>query len=536
MNHRHTRPAAALLAAFAMVAGNTAVAQGVPKDTLVIVSEMGPNSLDTMVPTANDHSRMVVWQTYDRLVSHGSKVLADGTLSYDASVIVPELAERWEISPDKKTYTFYLRKNATFHDGTPVTAKDVKWSFDRAIAAGGFPAVQMAAGSLVKPEQFTVIDAYTFKATFDQPNKLTMPDLAVPVPVIVNSELAKKHATVADPWALEWVSRNDAGGGAYKVESWTPGQQLVFTRFDAWKSGAMPKLKKVVYKQIASPGTRRALIEKGDVDMSVGLPPKDYAELAKSGKVKVIGVPVQNDLVFLDMNVKMPPFDNPKVREAISYAIPYKEILATALYGRAVPMFDGDPAKPYDPTWPVPIKHGTDLAKAKALLAEAGFPNGFKTTLSFDLSEATVREPTAVLIQESLKKIGVEITIEKVPGSNWFAQMASKSMPFVIAEFYGWLDYPEYHFFWTFHGGNNSVFNTANYVNPTLDKWIDSARFATNDKVYKDSLQNMVNIVMAEVPRIPLYRKFADYAVQPNVKGFEYWFHTHPDFRKMYKD
>jgi peptide/nickel transport system substrate-binding protein len=315
------------------------------------------------------------------------------------------------------------------------------------------------------------------------------------------------------------VSKNDAGGGAFKVESWTPGQQMVFTRFDEWKSGPLPKIKKVIYKQIASPGTRRALIEKGDVDMSVGLPPKDYSELAAAGKVKVIGVPVQNDLVFLDMNVKIPPFDNPKVREAISYAIPYKEIHKTALYGRAVPMFDGDPSKPYDPTWPVPIKHGTDLAKAKALLTEAGFPTGFKTTLSFDLSEATVREPTAVLIQESLKKIGVDVTIEKVPGANWFAQMASKKLPFVIAEFYGWLDYPEYHFFWTFHGGNNSVFNTANYVNPTLDKWIDSARFATSDKA-----------------RIPLYRKFADYAVQPNVNGFLYWFHTHPDFRVMYKD
>ena len=536
MNQLEHKLTAALLVTCASLATNHALAQGAPKDTLVIVSEMGPNGLDTMVPTANDHSRLVVWQAYDRLVSHGSKKLSDGTASYDAKVVVPELAEKWEVSADKKTYIFHLRKNATFHDGTPVTAKDVKWSFDRAIAAGGFPAVQMAAGSLVKPEQFSVVDTYTFKATFDQPNKLTMPDLVVPVPVIVNSELAKKHATAADPWALEWVSRNDAGGGAYKVESWTAGQQIVFTRFDNWKSGAMPKLKKVIYKQIASPGTRRALIEKGDVDMSVGLPPKDYSELAKLGKVKVIGVPVQNDLVFLDMNVKMPPFDNPKVREAISYAIPYKEILATALYGRAVPMFDGDPAKPYDPTWPVPIKHGTDLTKAKALLTEAGFPNGFKTTLSFDLSEATVREPTAVLIKESLEKIGVEITIEKVPGSNWFAQMASKSMPFVIAEFYGWLDYPEYHFFWTFHGGNNSVFNTANYVNPTLDKSIDAARFATNDKVYKDSLQNMVNIVMTDMPRIPLYRKFADYAVQPNVKGFEYWFHTHPDFRKMYKE
>ncbi|MDX6502046.1 MAG: peptide/nickel transport system substrate-binding protein, partial [Blastocatellia bacterium] len=74
--------------------------------------------------------------------------LADGTVSYDAKVVTPELAERWDISPDGKVYTFYLRKNASFHDGTPVNAKDVKWSFDRAVAAGGFPAVQMAAGSL----------------------------------------------------------------------------------------------------------------------------------------------------------------------------------------------------------------------------------------------------------------------------------------------------------------------------------------------------------------------------------------------------
>ncbi len=97
---------------------------------------MGPNGLDTMVPTANDYSRMVVWQAYDRLVSHGEKTLPDGTLSYDAKVMTPELAESWEISEDKKTYIFHLRKDATFHDGAPVTAADVKWSFDRAHRRG----------------------------------------------------------------------------------------------------------------------------------------------------------------------------------------------------------------------------------------------------------------------------------------------------------------------------------------------------------------------------------------------------------------
>jgi peptide/nickel transport system substrate-binding protein len=140
------RSIAAVLVVTAALA--TPALAATPKDTLTIVSEQGPNSLDTMVPTANDHSRMVVWQIYDRLVSNGEKKLADGTVSYDAKVVTPELAERWDISPDGKVYTFYLRKNASFHDGTPVTAKDVKWSFDRAVAAGGFPAVQMAAGSL----------------------------------------------------------------------------------------------------------------------------------------------------------------------------------------------------------------------------------------------------------------------------------------------------------------------------------------------------------------------------------------------------
>jgi peptide/nickel transport system substrate-binding protein len=203
MTKQKFRAAAALL--ILTVACNAPALAETPKDTLVIVSEQGPNSLDTMVPTANDHSRMVAWHVYDRLVSHGEKKLPDGNISYDAKVMAPELAERWEISPDNKVYTFFLRKNATFHDGKPVTAKDVKWSFDRAVAAGGFPAVQMDASSFDNPAKFSVVDDHTFRITLDKPNKLVMPNLVVPVPVIVNAELAKQHATAADPWAFEWV-------------------------------------------------------------------------------------------------------------------------------------------------------------------------------------------------------------------------------------------------------------------------------------------------------------------------------------------
>jgi peptide/nickel transport system substrate-binding protein len=313
-------------------------------------------------------------------------------------------------------------------------------------------------------------------------------------------------------------------------------RQLVLTRFDDWKSGPAPQLKRIVFRQIASPGTRRALLEKGDVDISVGLPPKDYAEMATSDTVRVVGTPVQGDLLFIDMNVQMKPFDNLKVRQAIAHAIPYQQIMDGALYNRGVPMFGADPSTTsFPPAWPTPSPFSTDLDKAKALLAEAGLADGFETTLSYDLSQATTREPIALLVQESLGKIGIKVTLEKVPGANWFANMASKSMPFVIAEFYPWLDYPEYHFFWTYHGGNNSVFNTCNYVNPKLDEQIEIARFAKDDAAYKEALTNMVNIVMADVPRIPLAQLFGDVAMQPNIEDYVYWFHQHIDYRTIKK-
>ncbi len=529
---------------FGLMAGGASVAAmgipkadaATPKDVLILVNEMGPNSLDTMLPSANDQARMVAWNVYDRLVTHGTKTMPNGATGYDASVFEPELAESWEVLDEGKTLIFHLRKDATFHDGSPVTAEDVKWSFDRAVAAGGFPTIQMAAGSLTDPKQFSVVDDYTFKITFEKANKLSLPDCAVPVPCIVNKKLVMEHVTEADPWGLEWTQRNDAGGGGYTVQSWKPGDQLVLTRFDDWKSGPAPQLKRIVFRQIASPGTRRALLEKGDVDISVGLPPKDYAELATSDTVKVVGTPVQGDLLFIDMNVQMKPFDNLKVRQAIAYAIPYQQIMDGALYNRGVPMFGADPATTsFPPTWPTPSPYSTDLDKSKALLAEAGFADGFETTLSYDLSQATTREPIALLVQESLGKIGIKVTLEKVPGANWFANMASKSMPFVIAEFYPWHDYPEYHFFWTYHGGNNSVFNTCNYVNPKLDEQIEIARFAKDDAAYKEALTNMVNIVMADVPRIPLAQLFGDVAMQPNIENYVYWFHQHIDYRTIKK-
>jgi peptide/nickel transport system substrate-binding protein len=527
------RSAAVAAALYGLVAWSADPAQAQSRaETLVVVSEEGPSTLDIHGATANVPTHEVSWNMYDRLVTHARIETGDGSYSYDYTTFEPELAESWEVAEDNSSVTFYLRKDATFHDGRPVTSADVKWSLERAIAAGGFPAIQMGASEMKSADQFVIVDDHTIRVDFPKPNKLVLANLAVPVAQIVNSELAKEHATDGDPWALEWVGNNDAGSGAYMLDSWKPGNEIVFTRFEDWKSSDLPAMKKVIVRQIASAGTRRALLEKGDVDLSFNLPPKDFKELASGTDLKVIGTPVDAELLYLDMNVTMEPFDDPLVRKAVAYAIPYEDILNSALFGRGVGMFGG-PEEVTTTDWPQPSPYATDIEKAKALLAEAGYPDGFSTTLSYDMTTASTREPIALLVQDSLKKIGIDVTIEKVPGADWYTRLGNKDMPFLIMSFKAWLNYPDYYFYWTYDGVNNSVFNAMNYVNPAMDDLIAKARFETDAAAYEDEVKGFIQIAMDDVPRIPMVQDFRDVAMQPEINGYTYWFHLTLDYRTL---
>jgi peptide/nickel transport system substrate-binding protein len=453
---------------------------------------------------------------------------------YDYKKLEPELAERWEVAPDGMSCTFYLRKDARFHDGTPVTAEDVKWSLDRAVSVGGFATFQMKAGSLEKPEQFVVVDKHTFKINFVRRDKLTLPDLAVPVAAIYNSKLAKKHATKKDPWAIEWLKFHTAAGGAYKVSDFEQGVKTEYIRNDDWKCGPLPKIKKVIMRIIPSAATRRALLERGDVDMSFDLPPKDFAELDATGKFKVLGIPIENFMWYVDMQVHMPPFNNPKVREAMAYAIPYERIHKAVTFGRAKKLFGGPSYTAMTTEWPQAYPYYEDLDKAKKLLAEAGYPNGFKEKLQFNLGTATWGEPSSLLIQENLKKIGVNVVIEKIPAANWRSFMHKKNMPLLINNMGGWLNYPDYFFFWNYHG-QNGVFNTMSYQNPEMDKYIDGARFAADQEEYERNIKGFLTKAFKDHPRLPLFQANLDVAVQKDVFGYHYWFHRQIDFRQIYK-
>jgi peptide/nickel transport system substrate-binding protein len=501
------------------------------KDTLLTLSENGPNNLDIMGVGTNRPGYEASWNSYDRLVSYGVKEDENGNDHYDGSKMQGELAEDWNLTDS--SVTFHLRKDATFHDGSPVTANDVKWSFDRAVTVGGVPTFQLKAGSLEKAEQFVVVDDHTFRIDFIRADRLTMPDLAVPTCVVINSGLAKKHATDQDPWAMDWLKTNEAGGGAFKIEKWTPGTEVVYARFDDWKSGPLPKLQKVIWRTVPSAGNRRALMERGDADISIDLPPKDVAELAAGGKLKIVGTPIENAIQYFDLNVKMAPFDKVKVRQAIAYAIPYQKIMDAAMFGRGKPMF-GRTGELKDVDWPQPSPYTTDLAKAKALLAEAGVGEGFETVLSFDLGAAVINEPICELTQESLGQIGIKVTLDKIPGSNWRSEFSKKTLPFSANVFGGWLIVPEYFFFWNYHS-QNSIFNVASYQNPEMDKLIEAAKFEKDPEKYKQECLAFENLAFQDVPRIPIFQPLLDVAMQKNISGYRYWFMRQLDYRQLEK-
>ena len=504
-------------------------------DTLVVVSGHGINSLDLHRKGTNRPSYQVTVNIYDRLVRFGVKSLEDGSMAYDSTKIEPEVAKSWTISKDGKSLTFKINPKAKFWDGAPVTAHDVKWSFDRAVSLGGFPAVQMKAGSMTKPEQFVVVDDMTFRIDLPKPSKLTLPDLAVPIPFIINSKVAKAKATKKDPWATEYLHKNAAGSGAYKLTRWDPGQQFVYTRNDNWALGKKPGVKRVIVREVPSASTRRALTERGDADLYMNIPPKDAKEFKAADKVLVSGAPIDNCLHVLGLNVKFKPFDKKKVRQAIAYALPYKDIVKAAAYGRCKPMFGGKDKTPSDVSWPQPFPYDTDFAKAKALLAEAGYAKGFETTLSYNLGLADWQEPTALLIQESLGKIGVEVTLDKIPGANWrTAALVQKKLPMHLENFGGWLNYPDYYFFWAYKYGH--LFNSSNYKNDEIEKLVDDTLHMETDKPkYTENVKRMISVAFEDVPRIPLYQPYLDSAMRKSVSGYASWFHRQLDVRSIKK-
>ncbi|MGJ5040182.1 ABC transporter substrate-binding protein [Bradyrhizobium sp. HKCCYLRH1062] len=532
MSKRSLFAATALLAV--MLAAPSAHAQS-RAETLRYVTGATVNTLDPNIPGSTREAFALSMSSYDRLVSFGRKQL-NGKWVFDLDTITGELAESYQVSSDGLKITFKLRPDAKFQDGSPVTAEDVKWSLDRCVTAPILGKAQLLTGSLTSADQFKVIDPLTFEVTLPKPDKLALPNLATVYPIIINSKLAKAHATAEDPWALNWTKENAAGSGAYIVETFKPGEQVIAKRNEAWNRGTPDKpaaFKRLIIQSVPEPATRANLVERGDADLVIDLQASDVQSLEGKGKLKVISTPQYNAVTFISMNNTIPPFDNVNVRRAIAYALPYDDMFKAALFGRGAPLYGATWAdgKPPSGGYPIPQPIKLDLEKAKAYLKDAGMPDGFSTTFSFNVGQAATAEPMAALVKESLAKIGIKVDIQKLPDAQMSTAINEKKLPFFTEGIVAWLPSTDY-FYRNFYTGKQR-WNYSSTDNAELEKIAQEARFEADKAKYEEQGKALNAIHFDQMFQIPIWQAAQDAVMQPTVDGYVYQFTRQVDYRNL---
>lgn len=499
------------------------------RDDLRVLSEGAANSFDSFSPGVNRNAIQITWNIYDRLIGFAYRDRGDGVGIYDYYDLRPQLAERFTVSGDGTALTFHLRPDAIFHDGAPVTAADVKWSLDRVLASP-IGAAQFRTGSMTAPEQFVIVDDHTLRIDLPQPDRFALPNLALTYPIIVNSALARTHATAEDPFAMAWLRANPAGGGAFRVTQAAIGEQILFERFDDWKSGPRPGFRRVLWQTVPAAETRVASLLRGDTDIAQDLPPKDIQALQDNDTVRAVEVP-GTGFHFIGMNTALPPFDNRLVRQAIAWALPYDDMFRVALYGRGKPLHGGQPGLPETTAFPQESGYRTDPDKARALLAEAGFADGFDTGFAYELSLASIAEPVALLVQEALGKIGIRVTLDKVPAGQLGSRLQDKSVPFYFEGSTAFLSDPDY-FFRVFYTGDTR-WNFGSYRNPEFAQLVDETRFETDPDIYADKVRRMIAMVKEDVPVILLWHPALEVGMQRDITGYSVSFHRQLDLRTL---
>jgi len=345
---------------------------------------------------------------------------------------LPQLAERWEISEDGKQVTFHLRRDVKFHSGNPLTAEDVAWSLYRVMKLNfGLATTWKAYGYSVDNIQGLIraTDPHTLVVELPQPADplLLIDSLATsPSAVIVDRQEALKHEKDGDLGAA-WLVTNEAGSGPFTLTKWSANDALVMTRFDGYWAGPA-KMKRVLVRHMTESQSLRLMLERGDLDLVYGMAAPDIKAIESSPKLQV--QPLQRGtMYYVAMSMKQPEFANQKVREAVRNLIDYKGIDEQVMphYGmlNQQPMQLGLDARLPDPGYKM------DVAKAKALLAEAGYPQGFTTTIR------TLSEPPfidiAARMQSTLAEGGIKASIVTGTGNQVYGAMRARNFEMIVA-------------------------------------------------------------------------------------------------------
>ncbi len=478
--------------------------------TIVLAFSDGGTTLDPY--QANDlTSDTLTMAIYDNLVQLGKKTV-DGKVYADDTKIEPMLAESWTPSADGKSYTFKLRKGVKFQNGDPLIADAVKFSFEKLLKDGASGKFLFDTAAIDTSKPVEVIDDSTVKINLTRPNATFLQVISLYNFAIVNPKVMAGKPT-------DFLAKNaeGTGTGAYKLASWNPATEADFVaNKDYW--GGAPKADKIVIKFIKEDSTRLMMLQSGDVNLAIEIPPKDVDTLKKNANLTVRSDPSGRILYFL-LNTKVKPFDNPKVRQALSYAVPYDDLIGKVMNGQAkqlkgpcpsfMPMSDGS-------VW----NYKYDLDTAKKLLTEAGYPDGF----SFDFvlgSGFSDWEQDAVLIQASFAKIGVKMNIQNMARSEFLQVIKKNETPAFISKWTSFVNDPGYHLGFLLQTGGGS--NYGNYSSPVVDKALADAKNemdpAKRAQLYGQAQQQ----IEKDAPWITLYEYNRIIVYNKNLQGYAFY-------------
>ncbi|MEP3675821.1 ABC transporter substrate-binding protein [Sulfitobacter sp.] len=454
------------------------------------------------------------WQNWSMI-----KSLYDGLMDYEPGTteLRPGLAESYDISDDGMVFTFKLREGVKFHNGRVMTAEDVKYSLDRVTdpktqspGAGFFGSIAgydaVSSGEATDLSGVKVVDDQTVEITLSRPDATFLHVMGLNFASVVAKEAVE--AAGAD------FGKTAMGTGAFKLADWTIGQKLVFAKNeDYWRDG-LPYLDSVTFEVGQEPIVALLRLQNGEVDVpGDGIPPAKFQE--------VMGDPDQAARVieggqlhtgYITLNVKMPPFDNVDVRKAVNMAI-NKERITQVINGRAVPA-----TQPLPPSMPGYTEgyagYAYDPDAAKALLADAGFADGFETELFVMNTDPNPR--IAQAIQQDLSKIGIKASIQSLAQASVIAAGGEADQaPMIWSGGMAWIaDFPDAsNFYGPILGCDGAVqggWNWSWYCNADADAMAIEADSMTDPAKVDERLKMWSDIymkVMEDAPWVPVFNE-----------------------------
>ncbi len=505
-----------LFAAWAMVPGGFAASYG-PQQTVVIALDISdavsldPNLAYELGSTLADH------QMYSNLVT-----FPRGNLTQPK----PELAQSWDVSKDGRAYTFHLKQGVVFSSGNPLTSEDVVYTFQRVVSLPKDPAAwlitQMGIDEKTVLTMVKAPDPYTVVISLPKPFSpgAFLSIMANPVAGIVDSKTVKGHV-VSNDWGNAWLNEHSAGSGPFQLAKWERQVTIDLVANPRYNLGPAPAIKRIVFPNIMENTVQREMLGRGDADIAWNLSAAQIAAIKREPKFYVVQT-ADLAMQYLGMDVKnVPAFGKAGIRQAVKYAIDYDGIIRDLLNGNGTPLQGVIPKGlfGYEPTiW---FKH--DPAKAKSLLAEAGFGNGFTAELLASTGTAAggiSAGDLAAKIKNDLGAVGIRANVRQVVSSELLKTYRGQQSQMVLLSWF--VDYPDPDDFAKPFGDHTqkSLAWRLQYYNDPLTRVVDQAAGLTNTPE-RAALYKKVNETLAQDgPFAILYQPVLSLAVSKRIQNF----------------